>query len=97
MTDKIPTHDDKGYPLNNNVDFSTFYTTPEEFVQVPAIAYNMFGIDPDRYLVSTHGRFYNKLLNSYIPRNLVPDRNDDISYYHSRVQIIEKYLYPLIG
>ena len=39
MTDKIPTHDDKGYPLNNNVDFSTFYTTPEEFVQVPAIAY----------------------------------------------------------
>lgn len=75
MTDKIPTHDDKGYPLNNNVDFSTFYTTPEEFVQIPVAAYNMFGIDPDRYLVSTHGRFYNKLLNSYIPRNLVPDRN----------------------
>ena len=64
------THDEKGYPINFNP--STFYKQKEIFAELPSYYYNT---KPGKYFVSNWGRIYNTELETYIPKNLIPDTN----------------------
>lgn len=67
---KKASHDEYGFPLN--FDPSTYYREPEQFVPLPP---ELFNTVPGMYYISTYGRIYNTILNTYVPRELTRDRN----------------------
>ncbi len=59
-----------GYPIT--FDPSTYYQTPEEFISIPV---GILPIDESNYMISNWGRIYNKKLDSYVPKELIPSNN----------------------
>lgn len=62
--------DENGFPLN--YDTSSYYMLPEIMQPVPC---SLFNIPPNVYFVTTWGRLYNAIKNTYAPKELIKKNN----------------------